>query len=261
MLVIADEHLGYTSIPSHPFPFFVKPVNVLQSRKPMALRAAIESTPPGIFAKRLRLQNGSVLEDIHFFASLTDVGNKMLYLFDPSVTSYERLLRIRNWLLPEIRLIPIPVRGNRVELYFIVQTLTNWLSQYGNEASYQQILAHVEQWRRMCTQWILSPKASLFVMGDKCNMVYKSNPYAAYKLIRIPPDGRPSLLKAGSLASLWDHVLTSKNANEQIWALQKGTNAELAGIDFLCKLDAQTLPVNIPFVHAIFSPGHLNLYS
>jgi hypothetical protein len=253
MLVVIDEHFGVSSLPDSNLAIVLKPAKVFLRRQQVPLQAAIEETPPGFFAKTIRLKPYTLEEEIGFFKRFAGRTEQLLYMYDPAVYDSELLLRLRNWLLPELQLLPIPMTGNRAWLYCLTQTVTR-LIRSGRRLTYQQIVTYIQQLQSLQTQWILSPDATLFVFGNKCNAVYKPPTKPTFKLMQIPPGGKPALLRAGRLSELWDYVIQANSKSEKIWAIQKGTDDRLAGADYLLQLPATSFPVHIPYVQALFLP-------
>jgi len=256
MLIVIEELFGITSLPFLHLQFRIKPTLVL--KKEQSLRELIEKTKPGFFSTPLGLRPYTLSEELAYFMDASQEFETIVYFYDPDYTSIENLYRIRNILLPDRRLIPIPfdgVKGNRAELIYLIHTLSDWADKQTQHLTYEKFLIHSQYFKSRCTPWSIVAELAPFAEVKKHRTVFQRPSKLSFKQVYAEADGKLKVHKTGELLDLWKQMMLAKTEGKRVWVVRKGVETELPDADFVFDLGNMSLPVNIPYVHAIFAPG------
>lgn len=255
MQIVLDEHFGMSRIQGVNAEIQIKPVKVMQGRERVPLQVAMEGIRPSFFAKAVPIAGSPSNEEIEYFRREIS-ANTILYFHDPRYSPQENLLRIRNWLLPEKHLLPVPIWGNRVQLFYLIHAVSRWMSLQKSHIGYQDLLIFLEKLEQQMTSWILSPKPMSLIYEQKRDAIHKPDLRKMYKQIQQMPNGKIMFQRSGSVEQLWNDLLTQKGEHQQVWAVRKGTTAELPEADYILDLPDFSLPIHVPYVQILFVKEH-----
>jgi|GEM_PF-4627865 len=256
MLIVVEELFGIHSLPFSHIQLKIKPTFVPKNE--LTLKGIIEKTKPGFFSKQVRMRPYSITDEIEYFMDISQDSETILYFYDPGYTSIDVLYRIRNLLLPERKLIPIPFegsKGNKAELIYLIYTVSDWYGKQAQYIGYDQFLIHTQYFKSLCTPWSITSEIRPFTSDKKHQSIYKPLKRISYKQVYAAQNGKLKVHKAGELIDLWSQMLIAKTESKRVWVVRKGVSVELPDADFIFDLDNQTFPVNIPYIHAIFAPA------
>ncbi len=255
MLIVIEELFGIASLPFAHIQLRIKPT--LVHKKEQTLRELIDKTKPGFFTTVLGLRPYSLSEELDYFMDASRQEQTILYFYDPGYTAVENLYRIRNILLPDRKLIPIPfdgIKGNKAELIYLIHMMEDWTLKQTQHLTYEKFLIHTQYFKSRCTPWSIVSELAPFTEEKKHRGIYQPPSKLSFKQVYAESNGKLKVHKAGELLDLWQQMLAAKTEGKSVWAVRKGVSAELPGVDYLFDLENQSLPVNIPYIHAIFAP-------
>ncbi|GAK13692.1 hypothetical protein [Geomicrobium sp. JCM 19039] len=257
MLIIFDECLGIEESRfnwSQAFRSTVKPSFVGKDRQRLTDFLHHANSP--LIAKSVNLHSYSIQEDVTYFhqiASEHDV-RQLVYFYDPHYSITENLYRVRNWLLPEIEMLFIPVKANLPEIFFLLESL----NQKGS-ATIKEISSHIQRGILEQSSWLITTNRKKLLTKEKKNKLYRQKEAKDYQLVRI--DGNSStqlkVQQKGSLEQLWNLIVDNKRENDHVYVVENGLSFQYVGADTMVTLDRHMLPLHIPFVQIMLSK---NLY-
>lgn len=248
MLVIVDEFLDIAQLPDQGYSRKVKPVKI--GKKYSRLQDTLKETKAGWRQKVLSPTPYQVSEELEYFSGAAGEERDMVYFYEPRYTSEETLHRVRNWLLPEKRLYPVPVYGNRAELLYLMDMLSKWLNSYDPPLTYQDVTGYAEKLRKRIRRWILSPLPMAVFQWKKQNTIYQLEKRTTFLLMEVKPGQKPVIHKPGNLRNIWDK-LSEELQDQHIWAVCKGIDENLPGTYRQVHIEEPALPVNVPFVQVV----------
>lgn len=252
MLVVLDEWFHFENFPAEHYA--VKPLKI--GRKHQSLQQSLKQEGSGWLSKRLPLKPYSIAEELEFFTKLVTEQETILYFYEPRYTSTDNLYRVRNWLLPEKQLYPVPVYGNRAEVLYLMHHLVETLGQK-RTVTYQELQKDIKGLKDQATCLIISPEPTRLVEWKKLNSVYKGVGKKQYCLVKVEEQQKIKTSEIGELAVLWRKVLKEEASGGDIWAVCKGVAEELVPSKHFYRVGEPAPPVNVPFVHAVVVPKEI----
>lgn len=258
MVIVLEELYGMRSIPFMSTEVKIKPTLL---RGGLPLREYIQQTKRSLLPSALPLQSYSLSEELVFFKGIAEQAEISLYFYDPAYTSIQNLYRVRNLLLPDHKLIPIPfdaMKSNKAELLYLMDALADWAGKQDAPLTYEKFLLHTQYFKSRCTPWSLVAEVGPFTHVKRHRRLHKPPAKPLFKQVYTHTDGKLKVHKTGDLLELWQQILAAKTEEKQAWVVRKGITTDLPGSDIIVDLDNQTLPVHIPYVQAIFAPIHIS---
>ena len=180
MLVVLDEWFHFENFPAEHYA--VKSLKI--GRKRQNLQQTMKEARSGRSTKRLPLKPYDVTEELEFFTELVTEHETILYFYEPRYTSTDNLYRVRNWLLPEKQLYPVPVYGNRAEVLYLMHHLVEKLGQ-NRTVTYQELQNDIEWLKGQATCLMISPDPTRLVEWKKLNSVYNGTGKKQYCLVKV----------------------------------------------------------------------------
>lgn len=256
MLLLVDEWFHVADLSECHHRYRVKPIKL--EKKYDSLSAALTNVKPGWLTKQLPLKPYRPDEEVAFFSGLAEDDREIVYFYEPRYTSANVLDRLRSWLLPDRKLFPIPVQGNRAEALYLMHVVSAWFERQEHPIAYRDVLAFTNRAKSRLEYWMLTPEPKKMVSWRHLNAVHRSSKGGIYSLIECPPDRKIKLHGSASFHDLWHKLLQRKNTDRIVWTVCKGAPQleEMPGTVQQYHLQEPVLPVNIPFVQVVIAPDH-----
>ncbi|MBM7095042.1 hypothetical protein JSY36_04655 [Bacillus sp. H-16] len=252
MKLVIDESIGITKEAADerygPEAAVIKDTRV-SSKKDQHLTDYLKETEPGFLRKGVKTIPYSLQEEVAWFQSVSEEGGPVVYFYDEQYTASDVILRVRNWLLPETSLHPVPVGSlsGAAEVLFLIEEL---LKHKDGLTDYENLSHFTDERQTGSTVWVITtPKAKPLLEKKKRFSIYKKKEITEYSLIKVHGQTVKTALK-GPLDKLVEAVLKE---GENWLVIRKGLDQELdlQGKGEEVTLSEQTLPVNIPYIQFV----------
>lgn len=237
--------------------FFVKPVKFNKSKSTLDYYYE-KFSKPVLGSKSLPIDSYTIHEEVHYFSKVIDKAREcsdgfktIIYLYDPHYCHEDILIRLRNWFLPEIHFIGVPIGANRAALLYYLDHIIHFNTEQNKEI--REIEAYLSAVSKKCTSWIFTPQVKSTFLRKKKSRIYKPKKNYVYKQVEISPEGKLINHQSGPLEQLWLNLIGRKGEGQKIWAVSKGVGTHLSSADYMRDLDNTTYPINVPSVHAILA--------
>ncbi|WP_416148235.1 hypothetical protein ACM26V_18690 [Salipaludibacillus sp. HK11] len=232
-------------------------------RSSVSISDYIENNVPSIFKRKLKLKQNNLQGELEYFQnyrknkSETGERNVILYLFDPDVTKMDQLLRIRNWLLPEVDLISVSVRPMVAFLdsYLIIHNYQRLLTIYreGVNAS-KEVRDEVNKIIQTSSLWMITPFKKPSILQRKKWVFKPSKEYKDYYLHHYNPKiGEWITSDSGPISHCLSKMIV-KAEDAPLYGAKKNLTHDAFQVDeYLEMLDIQqySVPANLPYIQFI----------
>lgn len=252
MLVVLDEWFHCETLPVEKDRYVIKPIKI--GSKAQSLQLTLQNAKPGWLTKHLRLKPYELREELTFFSEIVQNDQSVIYFYEPRYANNDNLLRLRNLLLPDKQLYPIPVYGNHAEALFLIHRVCRWWEQQHASVTYRNLRTYTEQLKSQLTRIMISPEPLKLVNWKKFNAIYRVASKKTYCLMKSEGRQMSKKNEIGELTHLWRYVLEDVKEDEEVWAVCKGISEELNPAHHFYRIGEPAPPVNVPFVHAVISP-------
>src|SRR5699024_2550398 len=106
--------------------------------------------------------------------------------YDPVHTSYDMLMRIRNWLLPDKKLFPVSLTANRAQILWEIENLTTLSSNELRTMRYEDVQNKISLLRNNTAGWIITSKLKPFFYKQKSLKNFATKKEMEFGLFRDP---------------------------------------------------------------------------
>ncbi|WP_026691115.1 hypothetical protein [Alteribacter aurantiacus] len=262
MKLVIDESVGIsTQIMKEWFDdrassVFIKEVRV-ESKTKSTLTPHLKETKAGWFRKSVKTSAYSLQDQVDYFrASVGDEG-LIVYFYDEQYTASDDLLRLRNWLLPELSLVLFPVTSlsGPTHVLFLTAELLKHEKELLTHDHVQSFLSNRINEQNM---WVITTDVKPFLQKKKRFSIYKKKEVSEYTLTRVSSNSVTTVGK-GSINKLVELVIKEGDN----WLVAKKEIDETLHLDGKGKqvtLPSHTLPGNVPYIQLVpVEPAKTNI--
>ncbi len=219
----------------------------------------IEKRRSLFFHKDVNIVDRTLQEEIDYFTQFDDQNteNLIVYFYDPSCTAYEKIRRLRNVLLPDNRLYPLPVTTNLAETCFLIDQLDQHQHVVtAPEMTYERFRQVVKSWLRNASSWLISTNVKSVLSRKKRHKIYRQPRKDVFHQVYISPSGQIVLEGKDSFSVLWKDTLSKIGKNKYIWMITKGVELSHSpdGLIRHVILHDSSFPAHVPYIQ-LFLPS------
>ncbi|WP_088033397.1 hypothetical protein [Evansella clarkii] len=223
-----------------------------------SLSSIIAGYQGSVFPRPFKFRKLTTQEELQYFTEYFKeqaVKGPVVYIYDPAVTGAEKLLRIRNWLLPEYRLIPVAVREGfeAMDAVNITQYLGTLAADLGAENITSKGTAeYLNKHLYSSKAWLIIPYKKITVYEKKRKTMQKDKQFKTFYIHEYTPEtGSWKVAGKGKISDLCEEVLNNNRDND-FAAVCKGCELEnKANVKNSITVPNSNLPVNVPFVQLL----------
>lgn len=254
MIYVVDEALGL--IPQN----FNEANNSKIISKPIILTDQSNSLTHYLRNNKRRLFNASVpwrkysLEDeINFFSEMTRDYEDIIYFYQEQYTDSANLARVRTLMLPNKRLIYIPIEHNIAKVCYYIKCIDQYFATLCDHPMLSEVQRLAQKLDYSTESYVLSPKPILFLNLKKMISLQNNKKYEIFKSLSIENNNRVRFEAVERIEKLLQETI-SKFTDYETWMVTKGLHEVASEADHVFQVSEESLPHHVPYVHLFMVP-------